>query len=311
MLEFDPSLFADVADALGISEPAIVEKDYYAVQLLKILNSIELDDYTLIFGGGTCLAKAFQNTYRMSEDVDIKLIPNQGILDLSNSARKRCRKNAGELIIKQLESSAFFNLIDTKKRDSYAYQRIDFRYPKTFKTPTSIRPYLQLELFDVIMQGKAVGKPIQSLYSAKLNESPEIESFQCTPLQTTAAEKTIALLRRCAKQARFPDEHKDTTLIRHLYDLHMIKSFIVDHHEEIKTYFNTILLEEVERYKHKHSQLGKDPINELAFGLESIKSNQEFLKNYETVITPLVYNPQPVAFETALSSLDQIFSLLH
>ena len=38
----DTSLFSDVADALGIAHPAIVEKDYYAVQLLKLLSTLEI-----------------------------------------------------------------------------------------------------------------------------------------------------------------------------------------------------------------------------------------------------------------------------
>lgn len=32
MSAFDSTLFSDVADALGISSPVLVEKDYYAVQ---------------------------------------------------------------------------------------------------------------------------------------------------------------------------------------------------------------------------------------------------------------------------------------
>ena len=52
----DTSLFSDVADALGIAHPAIVEKDYYAVQLLKLLSTLEIPGYTFVFAGGTCLA---------------------------------------------------------------------------------------------------------------------------------------------------------------------------------------------------------------------------------------------------------------
>lgn len=79
----DPSLFTDVADVLGIKNPAIVEKDYYAVQLLSTLRSLTFENYVLVFAGGTCLAKAYQNTYRMSEDIDIKLVPLKSVLGLS------------------------------------------------------------------------------------------------------------------------------------------------------------------------------------------------------------------------------------
>ena len=64
----DPTLFSDTADALGISSPAIVEKDYFAVQLLRELKALSLTEYQLVFSGGTCLAKAYQNIYRMSEE---------------------------------------------------------------------------------------------------------------------------------------------------------------------------------------------------------------------------------------------------
>ena len=37
MITIDPMLFADVADVLCISNPVLVEKDYYAVLLLKEL----------------------------------------------------------------------------------------------------------------------------------------------------------------------------------------------------------------------------------------------------------------------------------
>ena len=35
----DSSIFADVSDYFGIDNPAIAEKDYYVVQLLKLLAS--------------------------------------------------------------------------------------------------------------------------------------------------------------------------------------------------------------------------------------------------------------------------------
>ena len=53
MKHFDPTLFADIADFINISSPAFIEKDYYAVQLLKTISSIKLAETKLIFAGGT------------------------------------------------------------------------------------------------------------------------------------------------------------------------------------------------------------------------------------------------------------------
>ncbi|EOG6956861.1 nucleotidyl transferase AbiEii/AbiGii toxin family protein, partial [Yersinia ruckeri] len=46
-------LFPDVADALGIESVAIVEKDYYIVELLRLLQPLAFDTHQLVFAGGT------------------------------------------------------------------------------------------------------------------------------------------------------------------------------------------------------------------------------------------------------------------
>jgi predicted nucleotidyltransferase component of viral defense system len=72
MAQLDASLFSDVADALGISSASIIEKDYWATQRLKNIVDLRPEGYDFVFSGGTCLAKAHQNTYRMSEDIIFK-----------------------------------------------------------------------------------------------------------------------------------------------------------------------------------------------------------------------------------------------
>ncbi len=73
-IPIDSSLFLDVSDTLGMGNPAIVEKDYYVVALLKLLSELSSDTHSLVFSGGTALAKSGIKTHRMSEDVDIKII---------------------------------------------------------------------------------------------------------------------------------------------------------------------------------------------------------------------------------------------
>lgn len=76
MRNIDTSLFLDIADSLGISSPAIVETDNWGTQLLREISELQFDGYRLVFSGGTCLAKAYKNTFRMSEDIDIKMVPD-------------------------------------------------------------------------------------------------------------------------------------------------------------------------------------------------------------------------------------------
>ncbi|CEG59366.1 conserved protein of unknown function (plasmid) [Legionella fallonii LLAP-10] len=140
----DPSLFADVADALGIKNPVIVEKDYYAVQLIKTLSAISIEDYSLVFSGGTCLAKAHRNTYRMSEDIDFKLVPLSNF-GSQNQQRKK-RRAIHEQINSALESSNLFKIIEFHKLSEGKYQTFLIEYPIHHPKIDALRPHLKLEL---------------------------------------------------------------------------------------------------------------------------------------------------------------------
>ena len=52
-MPIDNSLFLDVSDTLGMGNPTIVEKDYYVVELLKLLSEWSSDSHYLVFSGGT------------------------------------------------------------------------------------------------------------------------------------------------------------------------------------------------------------------------------------------------------------------
>ena len=123
MKVIDPLLFTDVADALGIGNPVIVEKDFYAVLLLEALSSLHFDNYQLVFAGGTCLTKIHRNTYRMSEDIDLKLVPSKEILEQSHSKQRQCRKLIHQRIVSMIESSPIFELVETKKRNEGKFQQ--------------------------------------------------------------------------------------------------------------------------------------------------------------------------------------------
>lgn len=59
-VQIDPSFFADIADALGLPSPALPEKDYYAVQLLKLITLKQFDSHELIFAGISFIKISFE-----------------------------------------------------------------------------------------------------------------------------------------------------------------------------------------------------------------------------------------------------------
>lgn len=73
--DFRPLLDA-VAQAEKISDPVLVEKDYWIMHVLFGLRQLGLE---FQLKGGTSLSKGFQIIRRFSEDIDIKIEPFDGI----------------------------------------------------------------------------------------------------------------------------------------------------------------------------------------------------------------------------------------
>lgn len=146
-MRVDSDLFLDVADALGMGNPAIVEKDYYVVALLKLLCELSFDTHFLVFSGGTALTKSGIKTHRMSEDVDIKIIPKDLTANTSKTKRKKARKALHLQLIAAINSDDYFSVENTPTVfDEYRYQQIDIRYPQAHSKAPCLRPFIKLEL---------------------------------------------------------------------------------------------------------------------------------------------------------------------
>jgi hypothetical protein len=60
--------------------PSVVEKDYVLGWILGVIDAQQLLSQSWVFKGGTCLKKAYFETYRFSEDLDFTL-RDEGHLD--------------------------------------------------------------------------------------------------------------------------------------------------------------------------------------------------------------------------------------
>ncbi|WP_233588736.1 nucleotidyl transferase AbiEii/AbiGii toxin family protein [Legionella sp. km535] len=305
MEEIDPTIFADVADALGIEEPILVEKDYYAVQLLKSLHSINDSGYSIVFAGGTCLSKAHIDTFRMSEDVDIKLIPS---LDVQNETRGQQRKLRGhyhQKIYSLLDAHSIFELSEKSKRDEGKYLQCHIKYPRFHTTIDAIRPEILLEITESSLLDSTITAPIYSMYSKALKLPPEIPQCYCATIEVTASEKLVALLRRTAAYERNPSSKDDKTLVRHIYDLHLINQSNADK-DKISKLIKKVIEIDINEFGNQHPQFRDDPYKELLYGFEQIQNQEKFRVRYQKFIGPLVYNRNPASWEESMASLNEI-----
>jgi predicted nucleotidyltransferase component of viral defense system len=85
----DPSLFREAINLTAARTgfaPRLVEKDYFCTILLETLSAA---DPSLVFKGGTCIAKVHADFYRLSEDLDFSI-------PLAHDATRKERARAAE-----------------------------------------------------------------------------------------------------------------------------------------------------------------------------------------------------------------------
>ncbi len=309
MNPLDPSLFADVADAIRLPSPAFIEKDYYAIQLLKAISEINLSDGKLIFAGGTCLAKAHFPTYRMSEDIDLKFVPGDGFVNLSDSQKRKFRSYFGSIIIKAVENSDLFKLINKDSSSEGRYRCLSVNYPKSHNH-VALRPELKLEFTEVTAQHVLpITASIGSIYANVLKYPDEVHALACDHIETILVEKFVGLLRRTAEVERGYSDGDDATLVRHVYDLYLInaqgRSF-----SHIGDIFKQVVQKDIIQFGMRHTEFKSDPIAELLYGLGILTNDSKYKDRYEKFLGPLVYNANPPSWDSGIKSLIDVSTVL-
>lgn len=219
------SLFSDVADALDIESVAIVEKDYFVVDLLRLLKEIKPETHTLVFAGGTALSKAGISLNRMSEDIDIKLVPTENFMQNGRDKRRKIRKEIVQIITDVIHNSDIFSLDNENARitrDEYRYNEISVRYPQTFAQVPCLRPFIKLELMESTLLEHPESRDIYSLVTELTGKGTPVTAFPCATILSTQAEKLISMMRRTAAHLRNPEQQDDEFLVRHIYDNYCI-----------------------------------------------------------------------------------------
>ncbi|EGR3454058.1 nucleotidyl transferase AbiEii/AbiGii toxin family protein [Vibrio parahaemolyticus] len=298
--------FLEVSDALELGNPSIAEKDYWVVSLLAMLEGVESEHHQLVFSGGTALAKSNIKILRMSEDVDIKLIPTKEFLDKGPGAKRRARKALVEHLIARLADHTYLNYSDKTVRDSYRYVEIEIEYPQQYHQAPCLRPYIKLEFIETIELQGVEPRSISSLVAQSYHQPAEVSTMSCISIDSTLVEKVLSMLRRTMSVKRDPQRKDDETLVRHIYDVHCISAEHTIDMDVLKPMFDTVLEEDRARYGNQHQEFVDDPRNELKLGLEELESNEEFRKRFDAFVAPMVYNTEPHDFDTCFASFKGI-----
>lgn len=306
-MPIDSSLFLDVCDALGMGNPAIVEKDYYVVALLKLLSDISSETHLLVFSGGTALTKSGIKTHRMSEDVDIKIIPKDLLTEISKTQKRKARKELHHQILDIINSSDLFS-IESKPVifDEYRYQQFDLRYPQAHSISPCLRPFIKLEMIETLLYDEVNQRQISSLTNEAMQGTPEVERMDFTSIISTQAEKLVSMLRRTASFTRDNQRDDDPALIRHIYDTYYIQQANLANIKILVPLVAKVIAEDYARYGNQHEEFVQNPIAELLYGLKILEENKLYEERFNQYVIPMVYGDIIVTWQNAFS----VFKLL-
>tara|TARA_R110001583_G_scaffold7158_1_gene35600 strand:+ start:63194 stop:64153 length:960 start_codon:yes stop_codon:yes gene_type:complete len=301
-MPIDSSLFLDVSDVLGLGNPAIVEKDYYVVALLKLLSELSSDTHSLVFSGGTALAKSGIKTHRMSEDVDIKIIPKNLLAEVSKTQKRKARRELHHQVLDTIHSKDVFT-IESKPIifDEYRYQQFDIRYPQAHSIVPCLRPFIKLELIETLLYDEVNQREISSLTNEVMQEAPEVKTMDFTSIISTQAEKLVSMLRRTASFTRDSQRDDDPALIRHIYDTYYIQQANHADIEIVVPLVAKVIAEDVARYGNQHEEFVENPVGELMFGLQMLEENKIYEERFNQYVVPMVYGDIIVTWQDAFS----------
>jgi hypothetical protein len=122
-------------------------------------------------------------------------------------------------------------------------------------------------------------------------------------LVETIAEKFVALTRRAGAELADAGGPRDKTLVRHVYDLHVVRS----HYDSaaVVRLAREIMRADVEAYGHQFPAYREDPVAETLRAVDGLASDERFAASYGSFLRDMVYGEVP-DFKTAIGTVSAL-----
>jgi len=207
-------------DGLADFDAVLLEKDLvlsFALQSVAQVISPSTDSIT--FGGGTALTKAWGLRHRLSEDIDLKLVTEQGVSKKQISRQLRNLRNS---LIDHLLARGFGHSKDETGPFPGNFFGEEFTYESWFDSGFGPRPNIQVECKAQVRYSEPVVKQIRTILGFERKDlEPQCE-LSCTAVEEIAAQKLWLSSRALDRLPLFPKEY------RHLLDLWKLQSLNLD-----------------------------------------------------------------------------------
>lgn len=297
--------FLEVQAHFNLPSVALVEKDVHVLRAIRALLAVDAAPFTLVFGGGTALARAHKLVQRMSEDVDFKIVPTPAA-PVSRSGLHRQRSALRDRVTTALQAAGFaFDPKDAvRSRDESSYTI--FQLPYTAGgAGEGLRPTIQIELKHATLRLPRVTLPVSSFIAEALNRAPEVPAIACMNVTETAAEKLVSLTRRTAMDLAGLSRDFDPALVRHIYDLHVLR----DHVDRgtVIALARDIAAADADEFRNQYPAYHTDIAGETHKALDALRTDPVHRLRYDRFLAIMVYGEQ-VEFDDAMGT---IFNLVN
>jgi len=287
--------------------PQPIEKDWQVVRALAAILSIKTAPFTLVFAGGTALARAHRLVRRMSEDVDLKIVPTEIL------SRNQLRRQLSELraaVTTVLQSAGFaIDPADKKQissRDENHYTVYHLPYDESGSVPHGLKPTIQIELTYAALRSKPVILPVRSFIAEAFDRLPELPAVTCVSVVETAAEKLVGLTRRIAMELAGASRVPDPTLVRHIYDLHMIQHNIDS--SRVAELAREISINDAEEFKNQYPAYASDSTGETRKSITALENDPIYRERYTSFLVSMVYGERP-DYDAAFGTIKELVDL--
>ena len=292
-------IIEDVAIELGIS-PSFIEKDFYAVKILKELSVFDYQNARLVFTGGTCLFKGYGLIKRFSEDIDFRISTTIGF---NRNARKQFRQS----VIAKLKQIEYIEVLEDtlEKKNESKFFSFYIKYPKSFNLDNSLRNDLKLEFTfeEVLLPTKKC--EIESILAKYIND-PVKTQIECVSPVEIAANKFSALIWRTDindSSKKSEVKEYDATIMRHLHDLAALEGLILNH-DFIKSVQQSFEVDKGRGGSSKDILLPEFSEKTLS----KLKTDKIYSKEYKEFVDALSYakEDETIVFTSALSAFERL-----
>jgi predicted nucleotidyltransferase component of viral defense system len=297
-----PSLqdLIEVQQHFGLPSPALVEKDWYVAKALAAITTIDATPFRLVFGGGTALARAHRLIQRMSEDIDLKIIAD---VAQPRSAYRHLRDRMTDALLSAGFQFDPENPVHRESGNASRYALYRLPYAPITSGAGALRPEIQIEAAAWPLRRPSVSLPVISFIAEASNGPAEVREISCVSIVETAAEKFVALTRRAGAEQAGAGGPRDPTLVRHIYDLHVIR----EHYDpvEVVALARDIMLGDAEAYGHQFPAYRENPIAETLRAVASLAADPTYASRYTSFQRDMVYGERG-EFEIAMDTLRRL-----